>query len=170
VRKWLAVVAGVAILGAVNATISAREALVDSGRVVLLRLAPVDPRSMMQGDYMALRFEAADQATRGRQASQIGDGYLVVGVDGNKVGTFRRLVEGDTAVAGDEVKLRFRVRANQVRFATNAFFFQEGKAGEYAKARYGEFRVGGSGDMILTQMRDENFTVLGAQAGRPRAP
>ncbi len=169
-RKWLAVVAGVAILGAVNATIAAREALVDSGRVVLLRLAPVDPRSMMQGDYMALRFAVADEATRGRQVSQMGDGYLVVGVDDKNVGTFRRLVEGDATVANDEVKLRYRVRANQVRFATNAFFFQEGTAGEYAKARYGEFRVGGSGDMILTQMRDESFTVLGAQAGRPRTP
>ena len=118
----------------------------------------------------ALRFAVADEATRGRQASQIGDGYLVVGVDGRNVATFRRLVEGDTVVANDEVKLRFRVRANQVRFATNAFFFQEGTANEYAKARFGEFRVAGSGDMILTLLRDENLSVLGAQAGRPRTP
>ena len=32
------------------------------------------------------------------------------------------------------------------------------------------FVMAGSGDMILTLLRDENLSVLGAQAGRPRTP
>ena len=33
-----------------------KETLIGKGTEVLLRLAPVDPRSMMQGDYMALNY------------------------------------------------------------------------------------------------------------------
>ncbi|MFX7329222.1 GDYXXLXY domain-containing protein, partial [Acinetobacter baumannii] len=33
-----------------------KEMLLKEGQLVLLPLAPVDPRSLMQGDYMALRY------------------------------------------------------------------------------------------------------------------
>jgi len=36
------------------------ERILSDGRVLLLELAPVDPRSLMQGDYMALQFAAVD--------------------------------------------------------------------------------------------------------------
>lgn len=52
------------------------------------------------------------------------------------------------------------------KFATNSFFFQEGHAMDYAKARYGEFRVAGSGECILTGLRDENLAQFGQQGGR----
>lgn len=61
-RVWLAVLAGILVLIAVNVSIYQREQLLQHGRFVLLELAPVDPRSLMQGDYMALRFEVANQA------------------------------------------------------------------------------------------------------------
>jgi len=46
----------------------------------------------------------------------------------------------------------------------DAFFFQEGHAQDYTKARYGEFRVAGSGECMLTGLRDENLGQLGAQS------
>src|SRR5690606_4235060 len=44
----------------VNAGIYQREQILAHGKSVILALAPVDPRSLMQGDYMALRFQVAD--------------------------------------------------------------------------------------------------------------
>jgi uncharacterized membrane-anchored protein len=44
----------------VNHGIVQRERILSDGRVLLLELQPVDPRSIMQGDYMALRFAAGD--------------------------------------------------------------------------------------------------------------
>ena len=49
-RKGIVVLAGLALLVGVNVTILSRERLIDDGTIVLLELAPVDPRSMMQGD------------------------------------------------------------------------------------------------------------------------
>jgi uncharacterized membrane-anchored protein len=57
-------------------------------------------------------------------------------------------------LAPDQVRLRYRVREGEVRFATNAFFFQEGAAKRYEPARFGEFRVAADGEAILTGLRD----------------
>jgi uncharacterized membrane-anchored protein len=60
------------------------------------------------------------------------------------------------------VRLRYRVRGDGVKFASNAFFFQEGDAKLYEGARYGEFRVNGKGEAILTALRGKDLAPLGA--------
>jgi len=159
-RKLIAVLAGVTILVAVNFSIYQREQLLSDGRVVLLELAPVDPRSLMQGDYMALRFKVANDAFPSGDWKQLQDGHIIVTVNEQGVGTFKRRDDG-APIAANEARLRYRIRNGQPKFATNAFFFQEGHAKEYEVARYGEFRVAGNGDMILTAMRGADLKTLG---------
>jgi len=48
-----------------------------------------------------------------------------------------------------------------VKFATNAWFFKEGTARLYEPARYGEFRVSPSGELLLVSMRDKDLGRLG---------
>ena len=163
-RKTLIVLAGIVVLVVVNWGIHAREQLVSSGRVVLLELAPVDPRSLMQGDYMALRFKVADDAF-GRGASERSDGAVIVQVGDSDEGTFLRFDDG-TPLAASEARLRYRVRNGLPKFATNAFFFEEGHANDYAKARFGEFRVASNGESILTGLRDAARRPLGAPSSR----
>ncbi len=121
----------------------------------------VDPRSMMQGDYMRLSFEVADQAFPAIRR-QNADGHVVVAVDGQGVGHFRRLADARPLAPG-EVALRYRIRGGEPNFATNAYFFEEGQAAAFAEAAYGEFRVGGDGEMILTGLRDDRLRPLGGQ-------
>lgn len=163
-RKAIAILAGIAVLAAANWTIHGRERLLADGAVVLLELAPVDPRSLMQGDYMALRFKVADEAfgrSRGKEAE---DGRIVVKLDESGVGSFVRRDGGESLSQG-EALVRYRVREGKVKFATNAFFFQEGHAKYYARARYGEFRVAPSGDLSLTHLRGEKLERLGPPPG-----
>ena len=162
-RKLLAILAGLAVLGFVNFGIYQREQLLTDGQIVLLRLAPVDPRSLMQGDYMALRFEVDAQAfPMGVARPEVADGHIVVGLDRHRVGHFRRIADG-RPLAPDEIALRYRIRAGQPHFATNAYFFEEGQAEAFAGAAFGAFRVGPDGDMILTDMRDARGRVLGSR-------
>jgi uncharacterized membrane-anchored protein len=159
-RRLVVLLAGLAILAAVNYVVHQREQLLASGRVVLLELAPVDPRSLMQGDYMALRFAAAVAAFgSGRTETQTADGRLVLRLDDRGVGEFARFDDG-AALAPDEVRMRYRVRAGRPRFGTNAFFFEEGTADRYAQGRYGEFRVDAAGEAILTGLRDGDLRPL----------
>jgi uncharacterized membrane-anchored protein len=59
--KVIAVLGLLLVLGLINLAIYQKEQHLSHGEVVRLKLAPVDPRSLMQGDYMALRFELAEQ-------------------------------------------------------------------------------------------------------------
>ena len=161
-RKLIIVVAGVLILLAVNVTIYQRESVLADGRVVLLELAPVDPRSLMQGDYMALNYKVATAAFPSRRVEAGKDGYLVVTLDERGIASFKHLADS-TPLATNEILLRYRIRNDQVKFATNAFFFEEGSAERYQAARYGEFRVAADGEMLLTQLRNADLAVLGGQ-------
>lgn len=162
-RKAIAVAAGLLMLGAVNWGIYGRERLLESGQVVLLELAPLDPRSLMQGDYMALRFRIGNEISGFGRARDAEDGRVVVRIGERGVGTFVRRDGGEPLAAG-EARLRYRVREKSVKFATNAYFFQEGTGNLYARARYGEFRVAPDGDMLLAHLVGEKFERLGAPA------
>jgi uncharacterized membrane-anchored protein len=148
------------VLGALNTAIVGKEQIKRSGEVVYLPLAPVDPRSLIQGDYMALRFalttdierrEAADK----RAAREGAVAFANVALDDQRVA---HLAGEGTAPA---LKLRYRIRHGQVWLGTNAFFFEEGTAERYNGARYGEFRVDrASGEAVLVGLRDDRLKAL----------
>jgi uncharacterized membrane-anchored protein len=114
----------------------------------------------MQGDYMALRFRITDTAFPRERSEEAGDGRIVIKLDARGVATYVRRDDGST-LASDEALMRYRVRDGKVKFATNAFFFQEGHARYYERARYGEFRVAPDGESILTGMRGAQLEALG---------
>ncbi len=156
-RKLVVLLTGIAVLALVNYFIYEKEQLLASGRVVFLELVPVDPRSLMQGDYMALRFRLQNDVSR---SGNLRDGHIVVGIDSRGVGAFRRVDDG-TPLAADELRIFYRVRAGQVKLGTNAFFFQEGDERYYRGAQYGEARVDKAGQILLTGLRDQNVQKLG---------
>jgi uncharacterized membrane-anchored protein len=159
-RRLVIAAVAVLILAGANYTIAVREQLLVAGAVVVLELAPVDPRSLMQGDYMALRFKVADEAFPSRRDRLAENGRLVIALDSRGVGSFRRFDDG-TPLAAGENRLRYRVRAGEPKLASNAFFFQEGHARYYEQARFGEFRVSAEGEAILTGLRGKDLEPLG---------
>ena len=159
-RKGLVLLCGLLILVLLNYTIYSREKLVSSSQSVYLELAPVDPRSLMQGDYMALRFAVTAQASAEIQAAPEKDGYIILKKDERGVGQFSHVDNGEK-LASNELRMLYRQRHNKIKFATNAFFFQEGKASLYEEAKFGEFKVAANGDSILVAMRDVDFKQLG---------
>lgn len=134
------------MLAAVNVSIVAKERIKTSGDRIYLALAPVDPRSLMQGDYMALRFEIAEQI----KAESSGSAPLVVAPNG--IAT----LNPDANAAG--LRIRYRIRDGQVWLGTNAYFFEEGTAHQYAGARYGEFRIDReSGEAVLVGLTGDDL-------------
>ena len=156
-RKRIVLLTGIAVLALTNYSIYRKEQLLANGRVVLLELAPVDPRSLMQGDYMALRFRLQNEVS---WSGDLRDGFMVIAPDSRGVAIFRRLDNGAPLAPG-ELKLRYRLRGNQVKLGTGAFFFQEGDSHYYQGARYGEARIDPGGDMLLTGLRGQSLEKLG---------
>ncbi len=164
-RRWIALLALLLALAMINLSIFQKEQQLAHGTVVYLELAPVDPRSLMQGDYMALRFAIGDDI---RHALNVEDSsslasetaktktYVIVSRDEQNRAQFKTLFEGQKLEA-DDLLLRYRSRGDSVRFATNAFFFQEGHAEFYETAKYGQFRVNEHGEPLLAAMYDSNL-------------
>ena len=167
-RKLAVWLVGISILVAVNYAIWQKEQLLTHGKTVILALAPVDPRSLMQGDYMRLRFQAEQDMQRYlpyKKDSSVADGYVIVSLNEQHIGEVQGVVsELPATLAVNQWPLRYRIRAGELRFATNAFFFQEGHADDYAQARYGEFKVNNDGEMLLANLRGQHLEVLGFQA------
>lgn len=88
----------VLILATVNWTIATRERLRAAGEVVYLELAPVDPRSLMQSGYMALRYKI-DSTTPDATT----DGFLIVRPDNRRVA---RASGWNSEPASDELRLK----------------------------------------------------------------
>lgn len=153
-RRDLVLFGGLAlILGAANLAIVDKERLLASGATVLVELAPVDPRSLIQGDFMRLDYAIAGsgQALNGLGSRRAG--LMVVRLDDRGVAQFVR-PHGDEALAPGELLLKYRLRDNRVRIGSDAFFFEEGTDARYTGARFGELRVGDDGESVLVGLRD----------------
>ena len=154
--RILIAIGALLVLGAVNFSILGKERVKRDGVVVYLDLMPVDPRSLMQGDYMTLRFRMAqDIRSTVKPLPAEGETALApVNLAQNRVGNLARMGEGN-------VRIRYRIRKGEVWLGTNAFFFEEGKDQQYAGARYGEFRVDPtSGEAVLVGLRDASLKPL----------
>jgi len=168
-RVKLAIFGLLLSLGLVNWSIMLKERHLAEGDIVYLQLAPVDPRSLMQGDYMALRFQMANQIydalSKTKKSSRLQeevageDGFVVVHLDERKVATFKKIGAEQDLAKGDML-LRFRVRNGVVKFATNAYFFQEGHGQYYQNAKFGQFRVDHKGELLLTALFDQDLKPL----------
>lgn len=157
VVRTLLVIAGIAlVLGVANYNIRSYQQIVDSGRVVLLELRPVDPRSLIQGDYMQLRYAAGAFPTKAIENTLPRRGSFVLSLDEHDVGTYSRVDDG-TALAQDEVRLQYKLTSEYTdpSIGAETFNFEEGQAAALAGAVYGVLRVDDTGRSVLVGLADE---------------
>ncbi len=148
-------------LGAANYDIVRKQRIVDDGAQVLLPIRPADPRSLLQGDYMTLRYAHTALPPDAASASLPRRGTVIVRLDADGVAQFARLDDG-AALADGELRLKYKRRLyeDEVSYGADAFFFQEGDADLYAQAKYGVLRVDADGDSILVGLADANRNML----------
>jgi len=113
-----------------------------------VQLAPVDPRSLMQGDYMALNYSITGRIW------DDGGKYVVVKVDDNNVATFVRQ-QNDKNLNDGELLIRWTTnKRGRISIGADNYFFQEGTGDKYAYARYGLLRVDSDGNCVLVGLCD----------------
>lgn len=145
-----------AVLAVANIGILQKEQLIAHGEPVLVELAPVDPRSLMQGDYMRLEFRlppAVQSHPAGRRPR------VVATRDARGVATLLRLHDG-TPLAAGELLIELTPKSGRWILVTDAWYFEEGQAARWEKAKYGEFRVRADGQALLVGLRDAGMRPL----------
>lgn len=165
--------AGAMALGLVQWDVQRKEAVLAQGQKIYLPLQPQDPRSLMQGDYMALRFAypaAVSEALAAQQPWQ----HRVLAVarlDDRGVAQIERLAQpGEVPQAGAVLLPLKRLKGRWVA-VTDAFFFPEGQGRPLAAARFGEFRVLADGRALLAGLAGADLTpIQPGELSMPPAP
>jgi uncharacterized membrane-anchored protein len=155
-RKAAGLVAltGIATLAVANIGIVQKQRLIAEGRPVYVELAPVDPRSLMQGDFMRLAYALPGGAELPQLASAATGRrpHVIARVDARGVARLQRLDDG-TPLATDELRIELTPKGGRWVLVSDAWFFREGDAARWQRARYAEFRVAAGGQALLVDLR-----------------
>jgi uncharacterized membrane-anchored protein len=151
---WIAL-ATVATLAVANFAIWQKENIIGKGQPVFVELAPVDPRSLMQGDYMRLNFSLPPDlekdldglVTRQRP-------HVIARNDARGVARLLRLARPEAPLAPGEFRIELTPKNGAWILVTDAWFFREGDAAQWEKAKFGEFRILPNGAALLVGMAD----------------
>ncbi len=149
------------VLLAINVEIAGKEQILRDGTTVLLRIAPRDPRSLLQGDYMALRYIMAGVVASEAEQFGMNDGIAVIELGELNEAKFDSLYRDQPLQEGQHL-LRYRKRGDSVRLASDAYFFEEGSGQEYRGARFGEIRISTNGEAVLIGLLDAEGERLGS--------
>ena len=157
----IAIALTVVILVLFNVSIIDREQTISTGETLFLELAPLDRRSLMQGDTMRLRYVVEDAVPPGALKEHEKRGHLVLRGDSENVARFVRVHDGESLEQGERL-VRFHTagwidqarRSVRVQIVPDGFFFQEGHAELYEDAQYGMFRFDDRGRYLLVGLAD----------------
>lgn len=153
--KWIIILLNLIIFLVVfNRSISNKEEILADGQLILLELAPVDPRSLMQGDYMILNYAISDGFDNNEIPKR---GFCVVQLENDGVAKKVRLQEKTTPLKDKEILIEYTSRDwRGINIGAESYFFQEGQGEKFEKAKYGGLKVDKKGNSILIGLYDEN--------------
>ena len=154
-RRKLALIAlALVVFLTLNFAIYQKEQIKKHGQTVYLELAPVDPRSLIQGDFMRLSYALERDALQLPLRPSDPRGYLVIRPDETNVARVVRFDDG-TALAEGELRLKYSRNPRGIKLVPDSFFFQEGEAEKYETAKYGVFKFDDSGTPLLVGLVED---------------
>lgn len=154
--KWVIILLNLLILLLVfNNNVIKKESMLSEGKLVLLELAPVDPRSLIQGDYMRLRYTISEGIDTDSIPKR---GFCVVKLLPNGTAERVRLQEETIPIYENEHLIEFTTpNWWGINIGAESFFFQEGEAEKYEVAKYGGLKIDDQGNSVLVGLYDEDL-------------
>ncbi len=174
ISNWVLVLTAALALVYINLNAWQSQQIKLSGDVLFLELAPVDPLSLVQGQYMRLRFEIEKRYNATSEDQQViqnghGDVLAMISLDAKRIGTLTGLrspTQWQQQHGDGTLQLQVHVQhtdsdgSYDIRIQQNSFLFQENTEDRYAHAKYGMFRVHKDGQYVLIDLADENLRPL----------
>jgi uncharacterized membrane-anchored protein len=167
---------GILSLSAANYDVMQKEQVITGGQKIYIALAPRDPRSLMQGDFMALNFgfpreilDALDKDDLMHQSVTV-----VAALDSKGVATVLRVIDpitpDNSTLPSGQIRLPLNRKGGQWVLVTDAFFFPEGRGEPFKLAKFGEFRALADGRALLVGMADESLQPIAPSKEKMSTP
>ena len=169
-KKYFSLILALATILIFVGLVAKNEWHLHHSKSIFIELRPVDPRSILQGDYMALAYELNLQSLKALAGSesealdQVIFNYSSVPAkvildSQNRV--VRTILDTSNSFAGQSLILKNPENRLQALYpASRSFLFAEGLAQCYQKAKYAEFKVNTKGEAILFDLRGEGLQPL----------
>jgi uncharacterized membrane-anchored protein/uncharacterized membrane protein len=139
------------------------ERLLTTGSIVKLELQPIDPRSLLQGDYVRLRYiisELPDGVSQELDKHPIrGHVEIVLAKNNQGLHVFDRLYTSGEAIGPDEIVINGKKESytwNQITYGIENYFIPEGSGLEVeANAHFAYVRIGSNGNAMLERLSEK---------------
>ncbi|QOR67429.1 GDYXXLXY domain-containing protein [Cytobacillus suaedae] len=157
-RQWFYVVVVLLIqLSFVSFQMITNEQLINEGKIITLKLDPVDPRSLIQGDYVQLEYEI-DQVELSEDRHE-GRVFLLLKRDTEGIYNVSKVYKDQidptkVHLAEDEVIITGKYNGyNQIIFGIESYFVPEGTGLEVERtAEFAKVAVSKKGDALLLKV------------------
>ncbi|WP_318343117.1 GDYXXLXY domain-containing protein [Flagellimonas baculiformis] len=157
--SWIIILANLLLfLGYFNYSVVQKEKLLEQGTLIFMELAPVDPRSLMQGDYMELRYKLTNEMVLDSLPKR---GFCAIAPDASGVAHQIRFLADGEKVKPNELLVQYTKRSWWgIHIGAESYFFQEGDVEKYENAKYGGIRVDDEGNSLLIGLYDDHLKRL----------
>ncbi|MEQ1929942.1 MAG: GDYXXLXY domain-containing protein [Parvularculaceae bacterium] len=150
-------------LALVNRSVLRLESDFREARDIYLPLGPVDPRSLIQGDYMVLAFRETIYPEFEAIEALPARGEVFLKLDGDGVAAFSRVAGAGDTPGPDEIRIDYTKEASGLRYCPTSYFFQEGEAEIFNAARFAVLRVAPDGKTRLAALADSERKIIQPQ-------
>lgn len=172
-KKYFSLILALATMLFFTALVVKNEWHLHHSKSIFIELKPVDPRSILQGDYMALAYELHLQSLKALAGSESEALEQVVFnrssvpakiILDSQNRVVRTILDINNSFAGQRLILKNPENRLQALYpASRSFLFAEGLAQCYEKAKYAEFKVNPKGEAILFDLRGEGLQSLNCE-------
>lgn len=152
----------VLVIGYINWAVAVKEKTLVDGKLLLLELAPVDPRSLMQGDYMRLDYQINRLPDDRKKLNK--RGFCIVKIDSTGIAQRIRFQANIQPLGAEEIAVKYYSNGNEnftrIHIGAESYFFEEGTAKKYEQAKFGGLKVDAEGNTVLVGLYDDKHTAL----------
>ncbi|MEC0181267.1 GDYXXLXY domain-containing protein [Paenibacillus peoriae] len=147
-------------LGIISYQTVRNETLLATGASVKLKLAPVDPRSVLQGDYVILNYDISTPPSSSMTPLQEKDwkrGKVKVVLSPGSQGVYiaNRLYQDGEKLANHEIVLNGQWDGSRIQYGIENYFIPEGTGRTVEQnAHYAYIRVSRNGDALLERLAE----------------
>lgn len=157
VRLLIVLVIGMQ-LALILGTVYSNEKNLKEAKEIIVKLAPKDPRSLLQGDYVILNYDIsrdAQKAIKNKKTKKV----KVVLSKQNEIYIFDNLYmpTQNITLENNQVVMNGKVKKwRQVYFGIENFFVEEGTGLEVErKAKFAKLKVTSKGDAFITELLEK---------------
>ena len=159
--KWLPLLLVILSIGLFSVLILRNDNTLQRGHSVFVSLLPADPRSILQGDYMVLRYEMHIHGSipdaKGLKA------YVKLNEQNVVSETRFNLADRTDAKEWLPILLKRLPHSSSFYPVTTSYLFAEGLADCYSHAKFAEFKVIDTGQAILYRLTDTQLKSLNCE-------